>query len=182
MPKTLTHEEAGNIGVTGPLTQQELQAIDRYWRAANYLSVGQIYLRDNPLLREPLKLEHTKPRLLGHFGTTPGLNFIYAHMAVPGSSPILILKAPIPSFTPGLPRMPPACSVCSCSFPGPTEFPATLRPILRAPSTKAVNWDTRCCMPMARPLIILTCWFAVLSATAKLKPARWPQAGTPTNS
>jgi xylulose-5-phosphate/fructose-6-phosphate phosphoketolase len=80
MPKTLTHEEAGNIGVTGPLTQQELQAIDRYWRAANYLSVGQIYLRDNPLLREPLKLEHTKPRLLGHFGTTPGLNFIYAHM------------------------------------------------------------------------------------------------------
>jgi xylulose-5-phosphate/fructose-6-phosphate phosphoketolase len=80
MPKTLTHEEAAGIGVTGPLNQQELQAIDRYWRAANYLSVGQIYLRDNPLLRAPLKLEHTKPRLLGHFGTTPGLNFIYAHM------------------------------------------------------------------------------------------------------
>ena len=52
----------------------------RYWRAANYLSVGQIYLHDNPLLREPLKLEHIKPRLLGHWGTTPGLNFIYAHM------------------------------------------------------------------------------------------------------
>ena len=54
--------------------------IDAYWRAANYLSVGQIYLLDNPLLREPLTLEHIKPRLLGHWGTTPGLNFIYAHL------------------------------------------------------------------------------------------------------
>jgi xylulose-5-phosphate/fructose-6-phosphate phosphoketolase len=80
MPKTLTREETAPFAVTGPLNSKELQAIDRYWRAANYLSVGQIYLRDNPLLHEPLKLEHTKPRLLGHFGTTPGLNFIYAHM------------------------------------------------------------------------------------------------------
>src|SRR3984893_9862403 len=63
-----------------PLSTEELSLINRYWRAANYLSVGQIYLRDNPLLREPLKLEHTKPRLLGHWGTTPGLNFIYAHL------------------------------------------------------------------------------------------------------
>ena len=51
-----------------------------YWRAANYLSVGQIYLLDNPLLREPLALAHTKARLLGHWGTTPGLNFIYVHL------------------------------------------------------------------------------------------------------
>src|SRR5216683_344237 len=56
-----------------------LQKMDAYWRAANYLSVGQIYLYANPLLREPLKIEHIKPRLLGHWGTTPGLNFIYAH-------------------------------------------------------------------------------------------------------
>ncbi|MGD0599884.1 MAG: phosphoketolase family protein, partial [Terriglobales bacterium] len=62
-----------------PLTPEELRKIDAYWRAANYLSVGQIYLYANPLLREPLKIEHVKPRLLGHFGTTPGLNFIYAH-------------------------------------------------------------------------------------------------------
>ena len=55
-------------------------SLDAWWRAANYLSVGQIYLLDNPLLREPLRPEHIKPRLLGHFGTTPGLNFIYAHM------------------------------------------------------------------------------------------------------
>ncbi|MBR0693513.1 phosphoketolase [Bradyrhizobium lablabi] len=58
----------------------DLEMLDRYWRAANYLSVGQIYLLDNPLLREPLKPEHVKPRLLGHWGTTPGLNFIYAHL------------------------------------------------------------------------------------------------------
>jgi xylulose-5-phosphate/fructose-6-phosphate phosphoketolase len=62
------------------LTEEELDLIDRYWRAANYLSVGQIYLLDNPLLREPLTLEHVKPRLLGHWGTTPGLNFIYVHL------------------------------------------------------------------------------------------------------
>ena len=62
-----------------PLTSEELRKINAYWRAANYLSVGQIYLYANPLLREPLTLEHIKPRLLGHFGTTPGLNFIYAH-------------------------------------------------------------------------------------------------------
>jgi xylulose-5-phosphate/fructose-6-phosphate phosphoketolase len=64
----------------GPLADKDLRRIDAYWRAANYLSVGQIYLLDNPLLREPLKPEHIKPRLLGHWGTTPGLNFIYAHM------------------------------------------------------------------------------------------------------
>ncbi len=58
----------------------ELELLDAYWRAANYLSVGQIYLLDNPLLRDPLEAEHVKPRLLGHFGTTPGLNFIYAHL------------------------------------------------------------------------------------------------------
>jgi xylulose-5-phosphate/fructose-6-phosphate phosphoketolase len=62
------------------LSDSEAQLLDAYWRAANYLSVGQIYLLDNPLLREPLSPEHVKPRLLGHWGTTPGLNFVYAHM------------------------------------------------------------------------------------------------------
>ncbi len=69
--------------VTDPpavLSGEELRALDAYWRAANYLSVGQIYLLANPLLREPLAIEHVKPRLLGHWGTTPGLNFLYAHM------------------------------------------------------------------------------------------------------
>ena len=63
----------------GPLDAEQLRRIDAWWRAANYLSVGQIYLLDNPLLREPLKPEHVKPRLLGHWGTTPGLNLMYAH-------------------------------------------------------------------------------------------------------
>src|SRR5512132_33291 len=65
---------------TNTLTPELLRRIDAYWRAANYLSVGQIYLYDNPLLKKPLTLAHIKPRLLGHWGTTPGLNFIYAHM------------------------------------------------------------------------------------------------------
>jgi len=65
---------------TGPLSAKEVRTIDAWWRAANYLSVGQIFLLDNPLLREPLRIEHVKPRLLGHWGTTPGLNFIYVHM------------------------------------------------------------------------------------------------------
>jgi xylulose-5-phosphate/fructose-6-phosphate phosphoketolase len=64
----------------GPLTGSELDALNAWWRAANYLSVGQIYLMDNPLLAEPLRPEHVKPRLLGHWGTTPGLNLIYAHL------------------------------------------------------------------------------------------------------
>ncbi len=63
-----------------PLSETELNLIDSYWRAANYLSVGQIYLLDNPLLRQPLVPEHVKPRLLGHWGTTPGLNLMYAHL------------------------------------------------------------------------------------------------------
>jgi xylulose-5-phosphate/fructose-6-phosphate phosphoketolase len=69
---------AGRAGE--PLSHDELDAIDAYWRAANYLSVGQIYLLDNPLLTEPLKPEHIKPRLLGHWGTSPGLNLVYAHL------------------------------------------------------------------------------------------------------
>src|SRR4249920_1967816 len=63
------------------LADKELALIDAYWRAANYLSVGQIYLLDNPMLRRPLEPNDIKPRLLGHWGTTPGLNFIWAHMS-----------------------------------------------------------------------------------------------------
>lgn len=72
----MPHTEIINSQV---LSAEQLHKIDAYWRAANYLSVGQIYLLDNPLLKQPLKKEHVKPRLLGHWGTTPGLNFIYAH-------------------------------------------------------------------------------------------------------
>jgi xylulose-5-phosphate/fructose-6-phosphate phosphoketolase len=71
---------AAGSDARAPLSERELDQLDGWWRAANYLSVGQIYLLDNPLLREPLRPEHVKPRLLGHWGTTPGLNFIYAHL------------------------------------------------------------------------------------------------------
>src|SRR5262245_6694626 len=72
------HEKEGTMPEV--LTTHELEAMDAYWRAANYLSVGQIYLYDNPLLQKPLSKEHVKPRLLGHWGATPGLNFIYVHL------------------------------------------------------------------------------------------------------
>src|SRR5690349_18150828 len=83
MPQTDTHLLEGEQKMklnANPLGAQELRTMDAYWRAANYLSVGQIYLYDNPLLREPLANKHVKPRLLGHWGTTPGLNFIYTHL------------------------------------------------------------------------------------------------------
>src|SRR5438552_989341 len=75
----MSASKAPSVLEAEPLSDTELERIDAYWRAANYLSVGQIYLLDNPLLREPLRADHVKPRLLGHWGTTPGLNFIYAH-------------------------------------------------------------------------------------------------------
>src|SRR5437899_3859141 len=79
MALTATPDIAGLSVSNQPLSQEELRKMNAYWRAANYLSVGQIYLYANPLLREKLRLEHVKPRLLGHWGTTPGLNFIYVH-------------------------------------------------------------------------------------------------------
>ncbi len=74
------HTARAHRATVSAVSPEELGLLDAYWRAANYLSVGQIYLLDNPLLREPLKPEHVKPRLLGHWGTTPGLNFVYAHL------------------------------------------------------------------------------------------------------
>src|SRR6266436_3713287 len=68
------------VAAPGPLSEEELGKMHAYWRAANYLSAGQIYLMDNPLLKVPLELKHIKPRLLGHWGTTPGQNFLYLHL------------------------------------------------------------------------------------------------------
>ncbi len=80
MQSTVDRESAFEVNSAAPLSLELLAKMDAYWRAANYLSVGQIYLLSNPLLREPLQLDHIKPRLLGHWGTTPGLNFIYVHL------------------------------------------------------------------------------------------------------
>src|SRR5258708_12124360 len=87
------------------LTREEAEALDRYWRAANYLSAGQIYLMTNPLLTEPLRPEHIKPRLLGHWGTTPGLNFIWAHLSraiTIGDLNMMIVIGPGPGGPPPL--------------------------------------------------------------------------------
>ena len=78
--ETMKEIQTSELQLENPLSTQEAEMIDAYWRAANYLSVGQIYLLDNPLLKDALKPEHVKPRLLGHWGTTPGLNFIYVHL------------------------------------------------------------------------------------------------------
>jgi xylulose-5-phosphate/fructose-6-phosphate phosphoketolase len=80
MGATRTSGAEAAAQLRGPLSEAELARIDAYWRAANYLSVGQIYLLDNPLLRQPLRPEHVKPRLLGHWGTSPGLSLLYAHL------------------------------------------------------------------------------------------------------
>src|SRR5271157_773829 len=73
-------DDGTQAATAGPLSAEELRQMHAYWRAANYLSVGQIYLMDNPLLKEPLQLKHVKPRLLGHWGTTSGQNFLYVHL------------------------------------------------------------------------------------------------------
>src|SRR5437016_5477623 len=77
---TMSMASRVETGTGGKLSPEELACIDAWWRAANYLSAAQIYLLDNPLLRVPLQVEHIKPRLLGHWGTTPGLNFLYVHI------------------------------------------------------------------------------------------------------
>jgi len=76
----IPHVQPATVDTNGQLDPDLLRKMDAWWRAANYLSVGQTYLYDNPLLKEPLKKEHIKPRLVGHWGTTPGLNFIYVHL------------------------------------------------------------------------------------------------------
>ena len=128
-----------------PLTDESLRLIDAWWRAANYLAAGQIYLLDNPLLREPLEPEHIKPRLLGHWGTTPGLNFLYVHInraikqrglqrdlrhrprsrRARRSSPTSTWRAPTARFTRTSAVTSMACGASSASSPSPAASPAT---------------------------------------------------------
>ena len=144
-------------GLTTELEPDDL-ALDAYWRAANYLSVGQIYLLDNPLLTEPLRLEHVKPRLLGHWGTSPGLNFIYAHLnrvirkfdldmiyiAGPGhGGPALVanayLEGTYSEYYPEVAEDVDGLRVCSASSRFRAASRATSRPRHRARSTKAAS-------------------------------------------
>ena len=149
-PTTTTVEEsleAASVALTRARPEDELRALDAWWRACNYLTVGQIYLQANPLLREPLTPEHIKPRLLGHWGTSPGLSFVYAHvsrlirqtgqqaiyLAGPGhGGPALVAAGWLegtysevyPEVTPGRGR---AWRGCSASSPRPAASRATCR-------------------------------------------------------
>ena len=184
-----------------PLSDLELQRIHAYWRAANYLSVGQIYLRENPLLREPLAIEHTKPRLLGHWGTTPGLNFIYAHLnrvirardlsvlyvtgpghGGPGSWPTCISRAPTRRSTRTSAMTWRASAGCFTSSPFPVASRAMWRLRRPARSTRAASSATPWRTPTARRSITPSCWCAALSVTERRRRGRWRRAGTPTSS
>ena len=153
-----------------PMTDAELDLIDAWWRAANYLTVGQIYLQANPLLREPLRPEHIKPRLLGHWGTSPGLSFLYAHLNrvirrddldmiyVAGPGPrrpgAAGQRLPRGHLQRGLPRGLAAtssgCSGCSASSPRPGGIPSHVSVPTPGRSTRAASSATRWCTPSAR--------------------------------
>ena len=159
----------------GPLSPEMLDKMNRYWRAANYLCIGQIYLFDNPLLRSPLKAEQIKPRLLGHWGTSPGQNFIYIHLnrlikehdadiiyiSGPGteahrSMPAPIWKAPTPRFTRRSRTMKTACGLCSASSQRRAVYPATAGRTYRIRCTKAGSLAIPSFMHSARHSTILT--------------------------
>ena len=148
--------------LSAPPESAYLQTMDAYWRAANYLSVGQIYLCDNPLLREPLEPVHIKRMLLGHWGTTPGQNFIYTHlnriinkydldmiyMCGPGhGGPAVVsgtyLEGTYSEIYSSVSEMKPGSKGYSNNFLFPAGFPATLPRSVRDRFTKAENLDTR---------------------------------------
>src|SRR5216683_5880824 len=185
---------------TQPLSPQELRKVHAYWRAANYLSVGQIYLFANPLLHEPLQLKHIKPRLLGHWGTTPGLNFIYVHLnrlikkhdldviyvAGPGhGGPGLVantfLEGTYSEVYPHIPQNARGCSISSSNSRFRGAFRVTLPRKRRDRFTRAANSVTPLLMRMERRSTIPICWCVASLETAKRKPAHWRQVGIQTN-
>ena len=154
----------------GPLSPEMLDKMNRYWRAANYLCIGQIYLFDNPLLRSPLKAEQIKPRLLGHWGTSPGQNFIYIHLnrlikehdadiiyisgpghGGPSLNACSYPKAPIPRFIRRSHTTRTACGLCSASSRLRVACPATAGRTYRIQCTRAENLDIHWSMHSARP-------------------------------
>lgn len=183
-----------------PLSSEELREMHAYWRAANYLSAGQIYLYKNPLLREPLKLDHIKSRLLGHWGTTPGLNFIYVHLnrlikkydlnviyvtgpgAAQASLPIPTWRGPTPSSILIFRKQKMVCADCSNNFPFRVVFQVTPRQKRPARSMKVENWAIPLPILLVPLSIIQIYWSAAWSATAKQRPAHSQQAGTRTSS
>ncbi len=152
------------------LSDEELTALDAHWRAANYLSVGQIYLMANPLLTEPLRPEHIKPRLLGHWGTSPGLNLVHTHLNRvikdrgldalcvwgPGhGGPAVLANSWLEgSYTetyPDITRDAAGMARLFKQFSFPGGVPSHVAPRRPAPSTRAASWATPCRTPTAPP-------------------------------
>ena len=176
--------------------------MDAYWRASNYLSVGQIYLLDNPLLKEPLKREHVKPRLLGHWGTSPGLNMICVHLnrvikrddldmiyiIGPGhGGPSLVAHAYLEgTYSEVYPNIGQNAegdqSGSSSSSASPAASRATSLPKRRAPFMKAASSAMRSAMRTARRSTIPISSSPASSATARRRPVRSRPAGTATSS
>jgi hypothetical protein len=186
---------------TQPLDAEQLDLIDRYWRAANYLSVGQIYLLDNPLLREPLLAEHVKPRLLGHWGTTPGLNLLYVHMnralnerdlnalyvtgpghGGPGLVANAYLEGTYSEVYSGIAQDEDGMRALFRQFSFPGGIPSHVAPETPDRSMRVANSATPWCMPTVPRSTTRTCWCCVWSATVKPKPARSQPVGIPTSS
>ncbi len=185
----------------GPLSEVELRRIDAYWRAANYLSVGQIYLLDDPLLTEPLRPEHVKPRLLGHWGTTPGLNFLYVHLnrvirnwdlnaiyvigpghGGPGIVANAYLEGTYSEIYPSITQDAEGMRKLFRQFSFPGGIPSHVAPRPRGPSTKAANLGMRWPTPTVPRSTAPTSLSVASSGTARPRPVRSQRAGTRTSS
>ena len=172
MPYRDPHENEKQILETlvpNPLSPSLLQKMHAYWRAANYISVGQIYLQDNPLLEIPLRLEHIKPRLLGHWGTTPGLNFLYVHLnrlikendlnmmyiigpghGGPGLVAHTYLEGSYTERYPAIERSRNGLHRLFRQFSWPYGVPSHVSPETPGRSTKVESWAIRWSTPMAQ--------------------------------
>ena len=196
----LTNGRSAPSTANGPLDAALLRKIDAWWRAANYLSVGQIYLYDNPLLKEPLKMEHVKPRLLGHWGTTPGLNFIYVHLnrvikerdlnmiyiigpghGGPGIVANTYLEGTYSEIYPNISQDEEGMKRLFKQFSFPGGIPSHVAP--ETPGSIHEGGELGYALSHAygaafdNPDLIVAAW----SAMAKRRPARWRRAGTRTS-
>ena len=177
-------------------TPEQLGKIDAYWRAANFLSVGQIYLYDNPLLREPLTLAHVKPMLLGHWGTTPGQNFIYVHLnrvinkhdldmiyvSGPGhGGPAVVantyLEGTYSEIYPNISQDEAGLRKLFTQFPFPEGSRATHRPSAQV-YPRGRRLDIRSAIRSGRSSTIPSSSSPASSGMARRKPGPWPRRGT----
>ena len=163
------HGDSLSNGATSPyLPAEELSLMQRWWQAANYLTIGQIYLQDNALLTRPLEFDDIKPRLLGHWGTSPGLSMLYVHtnrvikaqslnvifLVGPGhGGPAIVaatyLEGTYSEVYPGISRDAAGIRKLFRQFSTPGGIPSHVSPPHRGPSTRVVSWDTCSCTHLA---------------------------------